>query len=113
MYYSLTLQPDGLICMLEAERFDEDIVNLFFKLTEYSREKEFVFNGDLVNLPIYLNDISLISLEDVPEIFKFMEEDFLKADIYEELTNRIEKMKGSKICNEEKAETKYYYDKTI
>lgn len=102
MYYNLTLQPDGVIYMLEAEEFDEDIVNLFFKLTGYSREKEFAFNGILADSPTYLNDISIISLRDVPQVFEFLENDFLKSDVYEELKNRIEKMGRSRVYYDEK-----------
>lgn len=92
MYYNLTLQPDGLICVLEAEKLHEELINLFFRLTGYSRDKEFVFNGILTDSPFDKNDIVIIPLNDVTEIFSFLEDDFLKGDLYQEFKNKIEEV---------------------
>ncbi|MGH4140487.1 hypothetical protein [Clostridium sp.] len=92
MYYNLTLQPDGLICVLEAEKLHEGLINLFFKLTGYNRDKEFVFNGMLTDSPFQMNDIMIIPLKEVTDIFSFLEDDFLKGDLYQEFKNKIEEM---------------------
>lgn len=112
MYYNLTMQPDGLICVLEAEELHEELINLFFNLTGYSRDKEFVFNGILTDSPVQMNDIMIIPLNEVAENFSFLEDDFLKGDLYQEFKNKVKEMQRSGIKSEKKIQRNYQINNT-
>ena len=88
-YYHVAIEKDNYVDVLESPTKDEKIIELYYNLIGIERYKYFVVKGSMVRTPEFFNDLTVIELKNVPEMYDFLEHDEEKGDIYKELKVRI------------------------